>query len=109
MNKLSKSIFLLFFLIMSIFVFSPKLQAYEREHRDFNSENFHRNMPQNQSFDRGATYGATRGAEYGASQGAAYGAAAGSASSNAYGVPVNPNAAEQNMLYYSGVQQMQKQ
>lgn len=82
------------------------------EHRDFGNRNedFNRNdMNRNDlnrnDFNRGAAYGANRGAEYGA----AYGAAAGSASSNSNAIPVNPNAAEQNMLYYSGVQKMEQQ
>lgn len=74
-------------------------------HNDFNHNNFNHNDNMNrQDFNQGA-YGADRGAAYGAAAGSAYGAAAGNAST---GVPVNPNAAEQNMLYYSGAQNMEQ-
>jgi hypothetical protein len=66
------------------------------EHNDFNRNDENRN-----SFDKGAVYGADRGAGYGA----AYGAGA-NANANNGAVPVNPDAAEQNMLYYSGMQSM---
>lgn len=73
---------------------------------DMNREDFNRSdvnrgdLNHNESFDRGAAYGADRGA--------AYGAAAGAAAAGSEGVPVNPNAAEQNMLYYGGVQSMEQ-
>lgn len=73
---------------------------------DFNrteSPNHNINRNEANTFDHGAAYGADRGAEYGAAAGAAAGTAA--ANSNS-GVPINPNAAEQDMLYYSGAKGM---
>jgi hypothetical protein len=82
---------------------SMDMNNMNRDHsNDFNRDNandFNKN-----DADHGAAYGAA----YGADRGAAYGAAAGSAAGNNSGVPVNPNAAEQNMLYYGGVQNMEQ-
>lgn len=63
---------------------------------DMNRNDLNRNDLNRDNFDRGAATGA------------AYGAAAGNANANSGAIPVNPNAAEQNMLYYSGVQNMEQ-
>lgn len=125
MIKLSRFIFLLFFIIISTISLNSKLSAsnpiadrdFQRgnfqhgdfNHQNFNHSNFNHNMPDRNNYNHAyGAYGA--GAAHGASQGAAYGAAYGSAASSApAGIPINPNAAEQNMLYYGGVHNMEQQ
>lgn len=119
MTKLLKSLFLLLFIVMNIVGFSTKLMAdntnyvaergdmehrnMDMNHNDFeNRDNFNRNNYNKNDFNAGAAYGANRGAQYGA----AYGAAAGNANSNAGAVPMSPNAAQQNALYYGETQNM---
>lgn len=67
-------------------------------HEEFNHDSFNRDNLNRGDLNRGdLDHGDVDAA-------AAYGAAAGAANNGA--VPSDPNAAEQNMLYYSGMQSM---
>ncbi|QLH35056.1 MAG: hypothetical protein HWD61_02000 [Parachlamydiaceae bacterium] len=73
-------------------------------HEDFNRDNFNRNDFNHNDLNRGDVNSFNAGEAVGADRGAAYGAAAATGAEGA--IPGDPNAAEQNMLYYSGVQNM---
>lgn len=107
MNKIFTPLFIMLFITMNMGLnFAMEQNNYIADRgREMQRGGFeHRDDFENRdSFEHGATYGASRGAYYGA----AYGAAAGSANSGS-NIPTDPDAIQQDMMYYQGVQSMEQ-